>query len=265
MKRINSRPATDRLLGEVAVVTGGASGIGRGIVDEFVRQGAAIAIFDVNASAAEATCDELIEAGRAALAVPVDVTDQDAVRRAVSAVQGRLGDVTVLVNCAGFNSFSPVENVTDELWATIRSINLDGSWNCARAVVPTMVANRRGRILNISSAAGVRAIPHAVPYSAAKHGILGLTRGLALDLAPHQITVNCICPATVETPLVRSAVSSNFLERMRDTIPLGRFGTVEDIAQAALFLCSREAAFVTGVILPVDGGLTCGVRAHHFE
>jgi NAD(P)-dependent dehydrogenase (short-subunit alcohol dehydrogenase family) len=176
-----------------------------------------------------------------------------------------LGPPTILANVAGLNQFVSVEELPPGLWEKIRSINMDGPFHCARAVMPGMIEKRAGKIVSITSAAGVRAIPKAVPYSAAKHGLVGLTRALALDLAPFGINVNCIAPSTVQTPLVKQAVNNVFLEKMLQTIPLGRFGTPRDIARAAVFLCSSDADWITGVVLPVDGGLTCGIRAHHFE
>jgi meso-butanediol dehydrogenase / (S,S)-butanediol dehydrogenase / diacetyl reductase len=254
-----------RLLNAVAIVTGGASGIGHGIATEFALEGAAVAILDQNREAAEKVVKEITGRGGKAVAVTADVTDEGQVEKAVKSVADQLGDASVLVNCAGLNQFASVEELPDGLWEKIRAINLDGPWHVSKAVMPAMIRSRGGRIVNISSAAGVRAIPKAVPYSAAKHGLVGLTRALALDLAPFGINVNCICPATIETPLVRQAVNNVFLEKMLETIPLGRFGTPRDIARAVVFLCSSDADWITGVVLPVDGGLTCGIRAHHFE
>jgi NAD(P)-dependent dehydrogenase (short-subunit alcohol dehydrogenase family) len=254
-----------RLRNAVAVVTGGASGIGHGIATEFALEGAAVAILDLNRPMAEEVVKEINDQGGRAVAVTADVTDQRQVDKAIKSVADQLGDTNVLVNCAGLNQFASVEDLPDGLWAKILAINLDGPWHVSKAVMPAMIRKRSGRIVNIVSAAGVRAIPKAVPYSSAKHGLVGLTRALALDLAPYGINVNCICPSTVETPLVKQAVNSVFLREMLKTIPLGRFGTPRDIARAAVFLCSSDADWITGVVLPVDGGLTAGIRAHHFE
>lgn len=254
-----------QLTNAVAVVTGGASGIGHGIATEFAREGAAVAILDLNRTGADGVAKEINDSGGRAVAVTADVTDQSQVERAIRSVADQLGDTNVLVNCAGLNQFASVEALPDGLWEKILAINLDGPWHVSKAVMPAMIRRRSGRIVNIGSAAGVRAIPKAVPYSSAKHGLVGLTRALALDLAPYGINVNCICPSTIETPLVKKAVNSVFLREMLKTIPLGRFGTPRDIARAAVFLCSSDADWITGVVLPVDGGLTAGIRAHHFE
>lgn len=254
-----------RLLNAVAIVTGGASGIGHGIALEFAREGAAVAILDLNRAGADATVQEIEKEGGKAVAVTADVTDSGQVEKAIQSVADQLGDTSVLVNCAGFNQFAAAYELPAGLWEKIRSINLDGPWHCAKAVMPAMIRRHAGKILNISSGAGIRAIPKAAPYSAAKHGLIGLTRALALDLAPYGINVNCICPATVDTPLVRQAVSENFLRKVVETHPLARLGTVRDMARASVFLCSSDADWITGVVLPVDGGLTCGIRARHFE
>lgn len=256
---------SNRLANAVAVVTGGASGIGYGIATEFARESATVAILDLNLAGAEKTARDIEREGGRAIAVTADVSDKEQVQQAIGKIAHDLGDPTILVNCAGLNQFAAVNELPPGLWEKIRSINLDGPFNCATAVIPAMIANRAGKMVSISSAAGVRAIPKAVPYSAAKHGLIGLTRALALDLAPYGINVNCICPSTIQTPLVQQAVNNVFLEKMLQTIPLGRFGTPRDIARAAVFLCSSDADWITGVVLPVDGGLTAGIRAHHFE
>jgi NAD(P)-dependent dehydrogenase (short-subunit alcohol dehydrogenase family) len=254
-----------RLRNAVAVVTGGASGIGYGIATEFAREGAAVAILDLNYDAAKQTTRDIEKDGGKAMAVAADVTSQEQVDRAIGEVIDQLGPPSILANVAGLNQFASVEQLPPGLWDKITSINMDGPFHCVHAVIPGMIEKRAGKIVSITSAAGVRAIPKAVPYSAAKHGLVGLTRALALDLAPFGINVNCIAPSTVQTPLVKQAVNSVFLEKMLQTIPLGRFGTPRDIARAAVFLCSSDADWITGVVLPVDGGLTAGIRAHHFE
>ena len=132
----------------------------------------------------------------------------------------------------------------------------------SKAVIPTFISNGRGKIVNIASGSGISAQPNMVPYGSAKHGLVGMTKTMAVDLAPHQVNVNCICPATVKTPLVMEATTQAFRDFQIERIPLGRLGKISDIAKAALFLASSDADWITGVILPVDGGLTCCSVAH---
>ena len=259
------RTSSGQLEGKHAVVTGGASGIGRGISLEFARQGAAIAILDVNGAGAAAVVEEIEEIGGEAIVLEVDVVDSAAVKEEVGRASQRFGTVDILVNCAGLNRFSLPNEYPVEEWESLLAVNLGGQWNCCQAVMPDMMEKRSGKIVNMGSAAGMLAIPRAAPYSIAKHGVIGLTRALAVDLGPYNINVNCICPATVVTPLLKKVTSPAFAEGMIKSIPLGRLGEISEIAQAALFLASSASSWITGVVLPVDGGLTCCIRAHHYE
>lgn len=254
-----------QLQDKVAIVTGGASGIGEGICMEFTRQGAALAVMDIDGAGGTRVARTIEQLDGEAIVSETDVTDGEAVKAEVEKIVQRLGTVDILVNCAGWNHFVPPEDYTMELWRKIRSINLDGMWNTCHAVMPEMMGKRSGKIINIGSAAAVRAIPHAASYSIAKHGVVGLTRALSVDLGAHNINVNCICPATIETPLLAEATSAAFKEGMLKSIPMGRLGKLSDVAKAALFLASPDSSWITGVVLPVDGGLTACIRAHHFE
>jgi len=254
-----------QLNGKVAIVTGGASGLGRGMGLEFARQGAAIAILDIDGSGAAKAVGEIEALGSRAMAHEADVTDYERVTEAVTSTVDQLGSADILVNCAGLNRFAVPHEYPVEEFERLLSINLGGQWNCCHAVMPEMMKQRSGKIINIGSAAAVLAIPKAAPYSIAKHGVIGLTRALAVDLGPHNINVNCICPATVVTPLLKQATNQAFVEGMINAIPMGRLGEISDIAQAALFLASSASDWITGVVLPVDGGLTCCIRAHHYE
>src|SRR6266849_7249816 len=246
-----------RLLNAVAIVTGGASGIGHGIALEFAREGAAVAILDLNRVGAEGTVQEIQKEGGKAVAVTADVTDSGQVEAAVRSAAAQLGEASVLVNCAGFNQLAPANELPAGLWEKIRAINLDGPWYCANAVMPAMIRRRAGKILNIASGVAILAAPNSAPYCAAKAGLIGLTRALALDLAPYGINVNCVCPGSVNTPLVQQAMSPAFLQKLVEITPFARLATPRDIAQATVFLCSSDANYITGVVLPVDGGLTC--------
>jgi NAD(P)-dependent dehydrogenase (short-subunit alcohol dehydrogenase family) len=256
---------TGELQARVAIVTGGASGIGEGICTEFTAQGAKVVIADIDLEKARIVAANLKNAGAEAIAVGVDVTQYAEVRKCVEQAIATFGTVHILVNCAGVNRFSAPEAYSQNDWDKLIAINLSGPWYFCQAVIPEMMKNKYGKIVNIGSAAGVLGIPKAVPYSAAKHGTIGLTRSLAIDLGPHNINVNCVCPATIATPLLEKATNSAFVEGMLQRIPMGRLGKPQDIAKACLFLTSDAASWITGVVLPVDGGLTCSIRAHHYE
>lgn len=249
--------------GKVALVTGGASGIGAAIVELFVERGARVAILDLQADLASSLAARL--GVDRCLALPTDVVDATGVRASVDALIKAFGTIDIAVNCAGTNRFVEPQDVDDALWRRILAINLDGPWNVCSAVMPEMIRRRSGRIVNVGSAAGVLGIPKAVPYSTAKHGIVGLTRALAVDLGPHNITVNCVAPGTTLTPLVEAATSETFKRLATERTPLGRLGQPRDLAEAILFLASDRASWITGVVLPVDGGLTSAIRSRHWE
>ena len=250
---------------KVAIVTGGASGIGEEICRVFAEAGAHIAVADFNAKAGDKVISKIEAKGRKGILLNVDIREYQAVTESVTRVIEIFGKLDILVNCAGFNKFIEVEEITPEFWQEIRSVNLDGSWNFCNAVIGPMIKRGRGKIINIGSAAAVLAIPKALPYVVAKHGVVGLTQALAVDLGPHNINVNCICPGPVETPLFESSTSASFRNGMIRSVPLARLGQPSDIAQAALFFASAGSDWITGATLPVDGGLLCCVRAHHFE
>lgn len=254
-----------QLASKVALVTGGASGIGAAICMEFVAQGAVVVIADVDSAKADAMVERIGGARGKAMAAAVDVTDAKRVEAAAAAAQEHFGSIDILVNCAGWNQFRSVENYTQDYWQKIRAVNLDGPWNFCTAVMPAMMRQKSGKIVNISSAAGYLGVPNAAPYSTSKLGVVGLTRALAVDLAPYNINVNCICPASIETPLLTEATGAKFQAAIMDRIPLGRLGKPTDISKAALFLAGPDSDWITGVVLPVDGGLTCCLRAHHYE
>ena len=254
-----------QLENKVAIVTGGASGIGEAICLEFALQGAMICIADINLEKAKTVIRKIEEFGGEVLASEVDISDYKSVIRTVTKTLERFGSIDILVNCAGWHQFLPVEEYSEGMWEKIRSINLDGPWNFCKAVMPELIKKRSGKIINIGSAAGILSIPKAAPYTIAKHGVIGLTRALAVDLAPYQINVNCICPSTIDTPLLREATKPEFIKGMLERIPLGRLGKLSDVSKSALFLASPDSDWITGVVLPVDGGLTCCIRAHHYE
>jgi NAD(P)-dependent dehydrogenase (short-subunit alcohol dehydrogenase family) len=239
--------------GKVAVVTGGASGIRRAIALRLARDGAAVGVLDVDGAAAERVTAEF---GGRALAVVADVADARAVAAAVERVRGTLGPVCVLVSAAGIASFVPFADMTETAWDRMIAVHLKGTYNCIRAVLPDMLAAGAGRIVNIASVAGLNGGgPGLSHYAAAKSGIIGLTKTLGLELAPHGITTNAIAPGLIDTPLLdRSGMPERVRQLIVDRTPVGRIGKPDDIAAACAYLVSDEASFVTGQVVSPNGG-----------
>jgi NAD(P)-dependent dehydrogenase (short-subunit alcohol dehydrogenase family) len=249
-----------RLENHVALITGGGSGIGRATALRFAAEGAAVAVFDRHADAAEGVAAEIAAAGGAGLAVAGDVTDLAALEEAVAAASDRLGPVSILVaNAAVSEGDDPL--ATDEAtWDRTVDIVLKGVFLSAKAVLPGMLAAGRGAIVTVSSVNGQTGIGEE-PYSAAKAGVINLTQNLATRYGPAGIRANCIAPGTIQTPIWQPRVDRDpdVFERIARWYPLGRVGQPEDIASAALFLASDEAAWITGAVLNVDGGLMAGI------
>jgi len=252
-----------KLAEKVAIITGGASGMGRGMCLEFASQGALIGVADVNKEGATRVAEEVQGLGGQAIALEVDVREHKKVEEAVAKIFERFGTCDILANCAGFNQFRDFKDTTIDHWEYVRSINLDGTWYFSKAVAPIMMENLTGKILNIGSGAAIQGIPQAIPYATSKHGVVGLTRALAVDLGPYNINVNCICPGTIETPMLKQAASEAYKVAELPRYPLGRLGEISDVVKAALFLVSSDADWVTGVVLPVDGGLTSCIRVRN--
>ena len=243
--------------GRVAVVTGGASGMGRSICEQFAACGHRVAVFDVNADAADAVADDLRSRGGEALAFAVDVADRASVDDAVGAVRSELGPVELLVTSAGISRFEPFLEITLESWNRIIEVNLTGTFHCVQAIIPDMVAAGWGRIVTISSSSAQRGSPRMAHYAASKGGVITLTKTLAREFAQYGITVNNIPPSAIETPMQHEGQAAGHLpsnEQMAASVPLGHLGTGDDIAAAVGFLCSEEAGFITGQTLGVNGG-----------
>lgn len=245
-------------MSRVAVVTGGASGIGLGCGRRLAQDGHRIALVDRDGSAAEAAAEELRAAGHDAMGVEADVADRAAVRAAVERVRTELGPVGILVTSAGIEAFTPVLQITDEQWDHVVAVNLTGTFTCCQAVVPDMKEAGWGRIVTIASTSAQSGAPRMAHYTASKGGVISLTRSLAVELARSGITVNSISPTVVDTPMARKATEEGTfpgLDVVVPMIPAGRAGTPDDIAAACAYLCSEEAGYVTGQLLPVNGGM----------
>ena len=245
--------------GRVAVVTGGASGMGLAIARQLASRGDRVAVLDLQDEAALRAAEELRESGAAALGVAADVTDRNAVERALGKVRAELGPVAILVTSAGVDSFEKFTDITTQSWERVLAVNLTGTFHCVQAAVSDMLEARWGRIVTISSSSAQSGAPRMAHYVASKAGVIGLTKALALDLAPHGITVNCIPPGIIDTPMLRRAEAAGDVGKIEKLaprmIPVGRAGTPEDVAAACGFLCSDEAGFITGQVIGVNGGM----------
>jgi 2-hydroxycyclohexanecarboxyl-CoA dehydrogenase len=244
-------------MNKVAVVTGGASGMGEATCHELGRRGLKVAVLDVNEPAAQRVTDDLRADGVTALGLGVDVTDRTAVEHAFAKVRGELGPVTVLVTSAGRFGFSPFADITTESWSRMVDVNLTGTFHCCQVALPDMVYAKWGRIVMISSSSAQRGSPFAAHYAASKGAVITLTKSLAREYAEHGITVNNIPPSGIETPMQHQGQAAGYLpsnEQMAANIPLGYLGTGADVAAAVGFLCSEEARYITGQTLGVNGG-----------
>ncbi len=247
-----------RLAGAVAIVTAGGQGIGEAVVRTFVREGAAVAIVDVNGIEARRVSRETEASGVETIALETDVTRTDAVGAMVETVLARWGTVDILVNAAGgFHRLAGIVDISDEEWDRVLTLNLKTTFLCSRAVVPTMIAKRKGRIINIASGSGIAPNPYAptyLPYGAAKAGVINFSKVLGRELGQYGITVNAISPGTTATPRVVKVRDAESMKRIAEQNPMRTLVQVEDTAEAALYLASPEARHVTGVNLPVNAG-----------
>ena len=243
------------LNGRCAVVTGGAQGFGRAITERFVASGAKVAIWDHDQPFAEKTAKEI---GAGVTAFKVDVSDLAAVEQVRDATLKAFGKIDILVNNAGIAGINKTVWETDlDEWRKVLRINLDGPFVCCKAIVPTMITQTYGRIINIASIAGKEGNPNAAHYSASKAGLIGLTMAIAREVASRSITCNAVAPGFIETNMT-AALSAEFKENAVKMIPLGRVGKSEDVAGAVCFLASEEASYITGHVLNVNGGMLMG-------
>src|SRR3989338_2360528 len=242
------------LADQVAIVTGGARGIGRAIALAFAREGADVALFDVTPEPLAQTAKELEAMGRRCLGVVVDVTDGKQVDEGVAKGLDKLGRIDILINNAGITKDGLLIRMDDAQWDRVLNINLKGTFLCTRAVAKHMLKARRGRIVSIASIVGLIGNPGQANYAASKAGIIGLTKAVAKELASRGVTVNAIAPGFIKTEMT-DVLSEQAKQRLAEAIPMGSLGEPTDVAQAALFLVSEAARYITGHVLVVDGGL----------
>jgi NAD(P)-dependent dehydrogenase (short-subunit alcohol dehydrogenase family) len=255
------------LKGQVAVVTGGAQGIGRAIVDSLAANGAIVAVVDLDREVAQQTAGEVAAAGHRTLGLAADVADRDAVLAAYEQIQRELGQVSILVNNAGINTSKdrrPIHEYAEDDWHRILRVDLTGVYVVSKVIVPGMVERGAGRIVNIASVAGLVPLRLQSAYCAAKAGVVNLTRSMALELGPQGILTNCVAPGSILTRGTRALFygttgeQTEIAKSLLSHVPLGRPGTPEDVAAAVTFLVAPEASYINGAVLTVDGGWTAG-------
>ena len=241
-------------MGKTAFVTGGSRGIGRAIVRQLSAEGYAVGInYLQSREQAEALAAGIRQQGGEALAIQADVTDREAVTAAIRKVEAAFGPVDLLVNNAGIAQNDLFQDTPEELWRRMFAVHADGAFHTIQAVLPHMLHEKAGCIVNISSIWGLRGASCEVAYAASKAAVIGLTRSLAMELAPSHIRVNCIAPGVIRTDMVES-LGAETIAALVDQTPAGRLGTPEDIAKAVAFLAREDADFITGQVLTVDGG-----------
>jgi meso-butanediol dehydrogenase / (S,S)-butanediol dehydrogenase / diacetyl reductase len=241
-------------------VTGAASGIGRAVAIQFAVEGAEVVVADRSVSGGLQTVEEIRTAAGKASFVELDVSQSTQVKQVVQATIDRLGTIHILFNGAGVLAYGTVLETAEDAWDKIMAVNLRGTYLCCRAVLPYMIKQGRGVIINVASTTGAHdACARAAAYVSSKGGVTLLTRAMAIDHAKEGIRVNALCPGPTDTPMLEAAMTPNELEAFGKTLPMGRLGQPKELAQAALFLASDDASFITGSLLYVDGGQTAEV------
>lgn len=246
-------------MSRVAVVTGGASGIGLACARQLAAAGHRVAVWDRNAATAEREAAEMRAKGHEAIGAGVDVTDREAIADALGRVRAELGAVEIMVTSAGVDAVAPFTEMTLDEWERVIRINLTGTFNSLQPVVPDMIKARWGRIVTISSSSAQSGAPEMSHYSASKGGVIALTKSLAVELGRHGITVNTIPPRAIDTPMLRGSAAMRVpadeaLAQIAERMPVGRAGVPDDIAAACTFLCSDAAGYITGQVIGVNGG-----------
>lgn len=249
----------DRLKGKYSLITGGASGIGRATALAFAREGAKVAVADINYAGAAEVAAEIVKGGGEAFPIRVDVSNGEAVRAMVTAVVDRFGRLDCAFNNAGvLGDHGPTAVCSEDNWHRVLAVNLTGVFLCMKYEIPVMLKQGGGVIVNTSSAAGLIGWGYRPAYAASKHGVTGLTLSAALEYAAAGIRINAVCPGVIATPMAAAASDAEAEARRSALHPMGRLGRAEEVAAAVVWLCSDEASFVTGHALAVDGGLVAG-------
>jgi 3-oxoacyl-[acyl-carrier protein] reductase len=263
-RQVDSGTRFGRLSGHVAVVTGAASGQGRATAEMFAREGAVVLVADQNSDGAAETVSRITDTGGDAISRRVDVTSPKDVSDMVQSAVDHFGRLTILVNNAGVNLFARAEDTSEADWDRVVDTNLKSVYLGCRFAVPAIRASGGGSIVNIASISGLIGQARHIAYCASKAGVINMTKALALDHGADGIRVNCICPGAVRTPMLGQVINpddSAALGRLARSHPLGRIAEAEEIAAVSLFLCSKEASFVTGAVIVADGGLVAGQLA----
>lgn len=244
----------------VAVVTGGAMGIGEATARKFAANGATVAIFDINDKIGNTTASDIAASGAKCAYFHCDVSSSSSVEKAVADAVGKFGAIDMLVSCAGIQDYGDAISTTEEAWDHLMGVNLKGCYLAAKYAVPHILKRGQGAIVIVGSVQSMTAIANSVAYVTAKHGLLGLTRAMALDYASKGIRVNCVCPGAIDTPMLRWAANldknpEKVIETCNRMHALGRIGKPEEVADAIVYLASSAASFITGAALLVDGGM----------
>ena len=243
-----------RLKDKVALITGGARGIGQAIAMTFAKEGADIVVADVNLEVAQKTASEIESLGRKALALEMDVTNYDLVEAGINKILDKMGKVDILVNNAGITKDNLVLRMSGAEWDAVINVNLKGTFNCIKAVSRPMVKQRSGRIISIASIIGLMGNPGQANYAASKAGIIALTKTIAKELASRNINANAVAPGFIQTEMT-AKLPEDIKKRMLEAIPLAKLGTPQDVANVCLFLASDESSYITGQTITIDGGM----------